>query len=650
MNKPIIIPCGHTICSICIEKIIKSDSLNDSLNSESNSNSNNVSSDSFLRIQSFEEDLNSNFEDSNEEEEEDDDDDENVNLEEEEEEDDDEEEVEMSSLNENSEVLSIQRSSEMSHRENIESNNNLNNIHSNRVERSKKDNLQKMIKIRCSICRVKSKTQRKNLIINNDILDLIKSLLEGDTVTEGKDNIVFCIECNNHFKENIHKHDYPNHELNSFHINFFIDIVKEFNKNEKKISNVHFPLSKKVMIKFIDKIKKINIKIEQFMKEFSPFYNIFYMINYLETKLFKIYGKYQVAHRENNFISLCNVETVVTKFFQKMYIPTIIKENFMKSTEVYSDFSEIVKNSLFYKISSITQNNIKTDRKYLIAVGDDKVYIFDARTKYSFEIKFSKIFENFDSKKRKQQKKNYELEKNFTEYVEISENGRYIMMIGKSEGDSKKFRVYDIFENKIIKKPNMSVKLSSVDMFYYDRKLLVLGGLNQEGYVRSCEYYDFDTEKWNPLPSLNIPRELKSILVINDYLVVYFGNNDDNNVDINTFESLNLRDLKSENLTWESFKIKNFSQEFSYNGLNSVLNENIFFIFGGVTKDYEDPIESGYVIDFNSKEIIQEIKLDKKCNYISTNICSTYGNTVCWIDSEELEELAEFDLTALKIK
>ena len=109
------------------------------------------------------------------------------------------------------------------------------------------------------------------------------------------------------------------------------------------------------------------MKFEKFMKEFSAGYNIFYFINYLETKLMKIYIEYQEAIKENNFkemeISLSNVETIVNKFFLKMFIPSIIQENFMKSNEIRKEFNDYVKNSLYYKLHSINQNRIKTDRR-----------------------------------------------------------------------------------------------------------------------------------------------------------------------------------------------------------------------------------------------------------------------------------------------
>jgi len=322
----------------------------------------------------------------------------------------------------------------------------------------------------------------------------------------------------------------------------------------------------------------------------------------------------------------------------------------MKSVDIRKEFEEHVKNNLNYKISSIKPNKIKTDRKYAIGVNDNQLHIVDVRTKFSFDIKYSKVYENFESKKRKQQKKNYDLEKNYTEYVEISENGRYLMLIGKNDEESKKFRMYDVLENKLYKKPDMSVKLSSIDMIYYDKKLFIVGGLNQDGYVKNCEYFDLITDKWYPLPQLNLARELKSLLVINDTLITYFGNNEDSSVDVTTFEMLNLRELKNSNLVWEAFKIKNFSPEYSYNGMNAVLNDNLFFIFGGVTRDYEENVETGYVIDFSTKEVVSDIKLDSKKSYVSTNICSTYKNTICAINNETIEELSEFNLNDLNYK
>ena len=642
LNKPIIIPCGHTICSICIDKIIKNDSLNQSLNSESNSLSDQSGSNSFIRIDSFEE-SDSIYEESNEDSDEEMDSNNHESL--------NEEEI---NDRDNMELVESNNSDYSDNNNNILNNTINGNNYNSRENKVKKDESEKIIKINCSICRKKSKTQRKNLIVNAAILDLIKSLLEGETITEERDNIIFCVECCNRFKENIHKYEYPNHEIKSFNIDYFTHTLIEFNKFEKKINNILYPFSKKILIKLIEKMKKTNLKFEKFMKEFSAGYNIFYFINYLETKLMKIYIEYQEAIKENNFkemeISLSNVETIVNKFFLKMFIPSIIQENFMKSNEIRKEFNDYVKNSLYYKLHSINQNRIKTDRKYLIVVNDNKIYIYDIRTKSYFNIKYYNIFDVFESKEKKQQKKNYDIEKNYTEYVEISENGRYIMMIGKNDEESKKFRVYDIYEHKLIKKPNMSIKLSSIDMIYYDKKLFILGGLNQEGYVTHCEYFDFSKDKWFPLPSLNIARELKSILVINENLVTYFGDNEDPNVDINTFESLNLRNLKNENLSWESFKIKNLNQEFSYNGMNSVLNDNIFFIFGGVTKDDEEPIQNGFLIDFNKREVITEIKLDKKHKYISAIISSTYGNVVCGVNNETVEELAEFSLSTLNIK
>ncbi len=207
LHKPLIIPCGHTMCSFCVKNLKK---IGEEEYDE-DFNSNNSEFDISLDSQSDEEEINNNEEEEEEE----------VEEEEEESEDDDdmeEEEIgdDINNAFENEEINYPDIQGLLN--DACGGNNQVNQP--NQANQTNPANIKKdKFKIKCSICRNKMKILDSDIIVNQNVINVIKSVEsdgnnKSDSISENKAKRIFCKKCRFVDNEVTHKINFSDHEKN----------------------------------------------------------------------------------------------------------------------------------------------------------------------------------------------------------------------------------------------------------------------------------------------------------------------------------------------------------------------------------------------------------------------------------------------------
>ena len=114
---------------------------------------------------------------------------------------------------------------------------------------------------------------------------------------------------------------------------------------------------------------------------------------------------------------------------------------------------------------------------------------------------------------------------------------------------------------------------------YFDNKLYIIGGMNENNYLNECYCFNITRKKWEKIPNLNISRLNPSLCIYNNnYLYVIRGSNKNESID--SIEFINIKNMID---GWILFKP--FDPGFSWFGCHSSLaitiNQNQILIFGG---------------------------------------------------------------------
>jgi hypothetical protein len=653
IHKPLIIPCGHTICSICVENIKKmteedydEDEYRSDMEQEEEYDISLDTDDNQDNNESQNDDHNSDDsqEDSEAEEEEDEDEDEYGN-----------------------ETNSVES-------ESLEPAPFGNIIQNSHIE-NKKD---KKIRFKCSICRKKMKIMESEIIQNKSIINIIDSYQnpQNEGKKEASKNLnkkIFCKLCRYVDLESNHLVKFSSHN------NFVVDLESEnVLKNLKLVFGIQendhsLNISqeknyqeeiKKSLFDFYDYITnqdnitkysndyfknyfKVNskaayIKYKSY-KKLTALYNEFEKVAQ-EIEKSKKYEESLVSLRRKEENILKNTDKLLQKYYKIINVyfvnynlilgessnnPLVESQN--KNIEdaklIKIHLNKIIEKLFYDKCLKLLKdgffqtyfNKIFTsERRYAICSNnsDNKLYIYDLRLENELEINFKNVFTSMESENEGE-----DFENLFSDYLEIDEDGRNIFILGERNKDSQNFFKYDLNLQELRKMEDMPIKFSSVDRICVNNKLFVLGGSNIDSVpLLECFYFDLESENWNEMPALNIHRYNKSIAYNKEKFYIFGGHSLDNESLVNKFEIIKLP--ITENSQWQTLTIINFNTILaSY--LYGFQSENIFVILGG--QDYnEDAEKKGYFIDFSIHEpqVIEEFKLkNEMINSYST--CSS---------------------------
>ena len=144
--------------------------------------------------------------------------------------------------------------------------------------------------------------------------------------------------------------------------------------------------------------------------------------------------------------------------------------------------------------------------------------------------------------------------------------------------------------NTITTMPNMLTKHENHAMILYNvYNVIVIGGTKSN----KCEMFNFGNMKWMHMPQLNNIRSHHCSCVVNDKYVYVFCGVDEKGKGCCDIETLNLTELYSSNLKWNSVMITNYNNEgkvIKYATVKQAapyINNNELIICGGINNKNE---------------------------------------------------------------
>ena len=509
-----------------------------------------------------------------------------------------------------------------------------------------KNNKKKTFKFRCPFCMFRIKITDKELIINENILKIneLCDKNEDDLINKKNDTIIeekkyFCEACNNivthlpHYEKYGNIHDIYLFELNDNTYKRAFDNLKQFYLSKDKIVlNAKNFLTKfnemifkdselikdcknfleknnKVNSKFMHVLKKSKKKLKKFEDSINN-KNENNNNNTLNIKLKEEKELYEGAKSFNQLIygiffypeikmKLNPIEEDLNKIESNIYLSFAIKESYNNSLQ--NGFFHFLRNKLY-----------KTETKYIpfYSAITKRNFLFNSELNNNIVLKIPKIYSRH--------------------CYEASSDGNTIYFIySKSSMVSKFFSQNIHTKKKKILPPIPMSNFKKLDtIFYNDKKLFVIGGIDKYGTVMTeCCYFDIKNNKWEKMPNLKYARSNKALFINNKDLFAFGGKcppKDSSYI----FEKIDLNTLK----TWETFTINNFCSNI-YNFGFCMYNQDILFVIGGEDQTTEDYIKKGYVLDLKDKKVIEEFNInDVHENNVHTPKC--YRGIILSTDKE----------------
>ena len=596
---PLILPCGHTLCEQCVEKI-KKECSNDgeSYNSKSycsyfqrkfeNTNFEEFDYDISL-ISDDEKTFNENKKNEKDKENKDNKEDNLSNSEDyeeveegEEEEDEDEDDSDSEDEDEKSSLYSNDDS---------ETSANYMNVIQNEEKEKLKKNKDKSFNFKCPYCSKRIKLKDNNFFVNSIILEYNKKLSsKGDNKKK-----FFCQKCRQLILNN-EEHYKKNHEENQIELSeknfnisktyldenqlneikeklsiFLKDFVSDcFSKNNNILDNIKETLfNRLISFSTVSRLRnKAKNKIDYLINKINTIkdYN---EKNYLGSLLSELFSNYLMLFQ-------CFRTKVTDIITNKLYILNLAKNKFMHFLIQY--FSQGYFHTLLSKTYYLDSHFIQLKNKY----GIHKLYNSNLKT-FS---KFPKDF-TFTSK-----------------CFECERNGEIVYCLG-DKIKSKKFYKFNFIINE--KKDLMDIPYLYYDMdtiIHKDNIFIIGGETDKSNPTNLCCKYTISKNLWEKLPQLKHKKSHKAITIIQDKIITFGGESDEETSYI--FEILKINRKKNDK--WEELRIEGYHANLFNFGFY-VYNQNNIILIGGeehINDDYED---NGYIINLKKKKLIDTFKI-----------------------------------------
>ena len=596
---PLILPCGHTLCEQCVEKI-KKECSNDgeSYNSKSycsyfqrkfeNTNFEEFDYDISL-ISDDEKTFNENKKNDKDKENKDNKEDNLSNSEDYEEVEEGEEEVDEDDSDTDSEDED-EKSSLYSNDDSETSANYMNVIQNEEKEKLKK-NKDKSFNFKCPYCSKRIKLKDNNFFVNSIILEYNKKLSsKGDNKKK-----FFCQKCRQLILNN-EEHYKKNHEENQIELSeknfnisktyldenqlneikeklsiFLKDFVSDcFSKNNNILDNIKETLfNRLISFSTVSRLRnKAKNKIDYLINKINNIkdYN---EKNYLGSLLSELFSNYLMLFQ-------CFRTKVTDIITNKLYILNLAKNKFMHFLIQY--FSQGYFHTLLSKTYYLDSHFIQLKNKY----GIHKLYNSNLKT-FS---KFPKDF-TFTSK-----------------CFECERNGEIVYCLG-DKIKSKKFYKFNFIINE--KKDLMDIPYLYYDMdtiIHKDNIFIIGGETDKSNPTNLCCKYTISKNLWEKLPQLKHKKSHKAITIIQQKIITFGGESEEETSYI--FEMLKINGTKKDK--WEELRIEGYHANLFNFGFY-VYNQNNIILIGGeehVNDDYED---NGYIINLKKKKLIDTFKI-----------------------------------------
>jgi hypothetical protein len=491
-----------------------------------------------------------------------------------------------------------------------------------------KENENRKIRLKCSICRKKMRIYPNQIIVNKNILELLDILDEnlgagsGNVVKQSSAEVkVFCRYCKIVEAEIGHLQIHEDHKKYLFYLT---DNELTTLKSTAVPSNSNPEENKPLISGLENLINSIfsNVEFKSAEGYLTDYFNMYSKIRYLKNKAHsqftKLYEKFNSLLAEKKY-EQAEKYLDETKFRAKKYYHGIGKLLAMEDdimAKLSKDKSIILDSTLIYLshfLSTKHNKQIDYSKKFVTyaSMSDQCVFIFDLRILADIYIPYEKIFETYAETKPS----DYDIAKNYSEWTDIDDNGQLLFILGKNGTPSAKFRIFNLLDRKIFPKPNVPEKFDIFDRYYYNGRLFVLGGARESVAIPKCYFYDLDGDYWFDLPDLHIKRYRKSIAMFNNAFYVFSGHGaDESNF---KFETLNLNSFCD--LEWKVFEVKGYRpsvmQPFS-----GFVSDKYLLTLGGQEIDSYQNMLKGFVIDISGEQVVEEFEINK------TEVYESMGN------------------------
>ncbi|KAM8856914.1 kelch-like protein 41a [Synchiropus picturatus] len=136
----------------------------------------------------------------------------------------------------------------------------------------------------------------------------------------------------------------------------------------------------------------------------------------------------------------------------------------------------------------------------------------------------------------------------------VSENGLMYCIGGKTDENkaTNKMFTYNHKRSEWKEVASMKTPRSMFGATIHKGKIIVGGGVNEEGLTASCEAYDFSTNKWSPFPEL--PQERSSVNLVSSggllYTIGGFAMVEDENKECSPREVIDIWQYDEEKKQW----------------------------------------------------------------------------------------------------
>ena len=516
--------------------------------------------------------------------------------------------------------------------------NNINDIIAINENNSKNEKkIKKIFKFKCPFCSVRIKITDKELIINENVLK-INEIANNENHINNNENInnknkYFCELCNNvvdkhnHYEKFGIEHDNHLFELNKnlferafINLNQFISSQDDIILKAKEFLN-DFNQSISENQELISKSKQNFIN---YCKYNSKFISV---LKKTKQKVEKLSDNLKNKQEDNNLdikeetkllenIKSFNQLINGIFFFPQLKMKLISEKDSDPKSNLYFEYSlketynQYLENGFFHFLRN---KLFKSESKYIpfFCTLTKRNFLYNSELNVLIKIKVPKNYSN--------------------SFYESSSDGSVIYGFSqKKNSKSSEFFSFDIHSKKIKFLPSIPLadykKLDTI--IYNDIKLFVIGGLGKyHTPITSCFCYNIINNKWEKMPKLKYNRYNKALYIYRKDLIVFGGKCEAKDSSY-IFEKIDLTILKN----WESFTIKNFSANI-YNFGYCAYTQDIIFIVGGEDQVTEDFVKKGYAINLKEKSVIEEFNInDVLENNVHTPKC--YRGVILSIDKE----------------
>jgi hypothetical protein len=581
--KPLIIPCGHTICSRCVEQLKKL-AKEDYDNSYTSNNDNDISV-------SLSEDSDSESGEENEE---------------------NEEESEHEEETEESEDVG-------SNEDEVDSDNQIMEIVEDKINKQAKENEEKSFKIQCSICRHKMKISNKDIIVNNTILSFIHIIENREKKQEIQQRKIFCKVCKTIENEDEHlsKHQHGRQIISLDDEEF--SNLKNIKNDVSEYKEESLKLLENIITQIYDSPEMLKAK-DYALENIKSYSRSTYIKNKSFRNFTKLYIKFEKLIKDERIedAEKCFSKSLelVEKYYIKIntfiyYLEGVINRLRINRSSIVNLSIKYIRDGLF---DALHNNLLLTERRYISSVDpqEHSVFIYDLRLLSAIYIPYNKIFEAIPEEDQLRY---------FSYFTEIDNDGRYLYILGENNEASNKFKMFDLLNRQLIAKKDIPAKYRIFNNILYGNRLFILGGTREDEEVNKlCFYYDSEVDYWLDLPDLKISRTGQSICVHNNVFYLYGGSfaNEESQWR-SSFEYLELDNPYE----WQIFQVKDFAISLVHPYIGFVSNDKLI-ILGGEEPNGYDENTTGYLIDINKKELLEDFKVNK--GFLCFSNCSNYRN------------------------